>query len=152
MKTIIVYESTHHGNTKKIVDAISEKFSIKTVSIEKIGSINFDEYDTIGIASGVAFARFYKRTENFVQNILPPKKKVFFIYTYGGYKKMYVSQVTKNAIAKNCEVLGEYGSKGFDTFGPLKLIGGVNKNHPTEKEISNALEWFEKNVKNIGIN
>lgn len=26
MKSIIIYESTHHGNTKKLVDAIAAKY------------------------------------------------------------------------------------------------------------------------------
>lgn len=31
MKTAIVYVSTHHGNTKKLVDAISEKYDITVI-------------------------------------------------------------------------------------------------------------------------
>lgn len=35
MKTIIIYESAHHGNTKKLVDAIVKKYGIKGISIDE---------------------------------------------------------------------------------------------------------------------
>lgn len=31
MKTGIVYESTHHGNTKKLLDAIAKKYEVTLI-------------------------------------------------------------------------------------------------------------------------
>lgn len=36
---------------------------------------------------------------------------------------------------KHCCCLGSYGCKGYDTYGPFGLIGGINKNHPDDQEI-----------------
>ncbi|MCR5674581.1 MAG: hypothetical protein K6G16_02615 [Lachnospiraceae bacterium] len=44
---------------------------------------------------------------------------------------------------KNCKVLGEYLCPGFDTFGPFKLVGGIQKGHPTEKEIRDAVAFYQ---------
>ena len=60
MKSIIIYESTHHGNTKKLVDAVAKKHNAETVSIEKAESIDLSVYDIIGLAAGIAFGKFYK--------------------------------------------------------------------------------------------
>ena len=47
---------------------------------------------------------------------------------------------------KSGQLLGTYGCKGFDTFGPLKLIGGIAKGHPDENDIKGAIEFFKEIV------
>ena len=32
---------------------------------------------------------------------------------------------------------------GFDTFGPFKLVGGLQKGHPTEEELQGAIEFYK---------
>ena len=44
---------------------------------------------------------------------------------------------------RNCRCLGVYFCKGFDTFGPFRLIGGINKGRPNEAEIQGAVRFFE---------
>ena len=37
---------------------------------------------------------------------------------------------------KRCyELAVNAGKKGYDTFGPFKLVGGIAKNHPDEKDL-----------------
>ena len=52
MKSIIIYESTHHENTKKLVDALAKKHNMKTVSIENAEPVDLSEYDIVGLAAG----------------------------------------------------------------------------------------------------
>ena len=40
MKTAIVYASVHHGNTKKLVDAIAEKYEICAIDATNTKSAN----------------------------------------------------------------------------------------------------------------
>lgn len=35
MKTVIVYESTHHGNTFKLVQAIKQKYEMDIVNVQE---------------------------------------------------------------------------------------------------------------------
>ena len=69
MKSIIIYESTHHENTKKLVDALAKKHNMKTVSIENAEPVDLSEYDIVGLAAGIAFGKFYKRMEEFAAKI-----------------------------------------------------------------------------------
>ena len=58
------------------------------------------------------------------------------------------------AQARRCENLGAYYCKGFDTYGPFKLIGGIAKGHPTEEEIEGAVRFYsgiEERVKRDGV-
>ena len=44
---------------------------------------------------------------------------------------------------KHSKVIGKFGCKGYDTFGPFKLVGGIAKGHPDEEDIKNAVEFVE---------
>ena len=44
---------------------------------------------------------------------------------------------------KSAVVAGEFGCRGFNTFGPFKLIGGTGKGHPDETDLENARRFFE---------
>ena len=49
----------------------------------------------------------------------------------------------KIAKKKHCRELGAYHCLGFDNFGPFKLVGGIAKGHPTEKEIADAVKFYQ---------
>ena len=55
MSTAIVYASTHHGNTKMLIDAIAAKFDVTLIDATKETAKDLSSYDLIGFASGVYF-------------------------------------------------------------------------------------------------
>ncbi len=48
-------------------------------------------------------------------------------------KEGFINSIIKEVMKFNNEYLITYHTKGFCTFGPLKLFGGVNKNKPNEQ-------------------
>lgn len=149
MKAIIFYESTHHGNTKKLVDAIADKHEVDVADVSEKESINLEQYDMIGFASGICFSKFYENITNLAKEKLPSGKQVFFLYSCANNDKDFSKNIKQIAIEKNCRILGTYGCKGFNTYGPLKLIGGMNKKHPNQEELDGAVAFFE-NCKELG--
>lgn len=143
MKSIIIYESTHHENTKKLVDALAKKHNMKTISIENAESVDLLEYDIVGLAAGIAFGKFYKRMEKFAAKI-SSGNRVFLLYTCGNPSSGYVKSITRTLESNGAEVVGNYGCKGYDTYGPFKLVGGIAKGHPTEEEIIGAVAFYDK--------
>ena len=143
MKSIIIYESTHHGNTKKLVDAIAGKHQVEAVSIENADSIDLSAYEMIGLAAGIAFGKFYRRMEKFAESI-SSGSRVFLLYTCGNPSDGYVKSITRTLESNGAKVMGSYGCKGYDTYGPFKLIGGIAKGHPTEEEIIGAVAFYDK--------
>ena len=144
MKTAIVYASTHHGNTKKLVDAIAEKYDITSINAVTGGETDLNEYECIGVASGIAYGKYYPQIIKFIEENLPENKKVFFIHTAGDPRENQNKAVKSVAVDRNCECIGTYFCKGFDTYGPFKLIGGIAKGHPDSSEIAGAVDFFEK--------
>ena len=60
MKTAVVYYSKHHGNTKKLLDAIKSASSdeITLFDATKTPPENLEEYDLIGFASARYYSKF----------------------------------------------------------------------------------------------
>ncbi len=140
-KIAIVYASVHHGNTKKLLEAITEKYNVELIDATKISERNLSEYDLIGFASGIYFSRYHQSVLNFAAVNLPQNKKVFLMCTYGashGHTSMEAILKEKNAT-----LIGKFGCKGYDTFGPFKLVGGIAKGHPDEKDVREAIAFFK---------
>jgi len=68
---------------------------------------------------------------------------VFFLYTCARVSNRFTETIKTVARKKNAIILGEYGCRGFNTYGPWKMIGGMNKGHPSAIEIQNALLFTE---------
>ncbi len=143
MKTAIIYESKHHGNTKKVCDAIAKSQGVKLFDAEAIkGDFPWDEYDMIGFASGISFSKFYNHVTKIASKV-PAGKKTFYIYTCAKNDKDFAADIKAIAEANGAIILGTYGCRGFNTFGPLKLIGGMNKSNPDKDELQAAVEFYK---------
>lgn len=140
MRTVIVYASVHHGNTKKLVEKIAEKCGVDLIDAVQQSKADLSVYDKIGFASGIYFSKFHQRILQFIAENLPEDKKVFLICTYGGsanYKSL--ESILKE---KRADIIGKFGCKGYDTFGPFKMIGGIAKGHPDEKDMQDAVNFI----------
>jgi len=144
MKTAIVYYSRHHGNTKKLLDAIAAENVVELIDVTAQPSADLAGYDRIGFASGIYYNSFAKQLLSFAESSLPEGKDVFYIFTHGAPKGIFLTAIRKIAEQKNCREIGSYHCLGFDTFGPFKLLGGIAKGNPTEEEINGAADFYRK--------
>ncbi len=143
MKTAIVYASVHHGNTKKLLDVIAQgRDDITLMDAAAQKEADLSPYDLIGFASGIYFGKFHESVLAFARKNLPEKKRVFLLSTYGGGNG--TKAVREILDARSADVLGEFSCRAFDTFGPFKLIGGINKGHPDAKDLEDARRFFEE--------
>ncbi len=143
MKSLIVYSSRHHGSTEKLVKAIAEKYPVDLLDAEREKNIDFANYDLIGFASGIDFGKFYPAVTEAAQT-LPAGKKVYALFTCAKDNGKYGDEIQKIAGEKGCLGMGKYGCRGFNTYGPWKLVGGMNKNHPSSEELQGAVQFYEK--------
>ena len=146
-KTVIIYASTHHGNTRKLIEAISEKYQIDIIDAIEQKFANLSEYDLIGFASGIDFGKFYDAVEQFLKDNLPENKAVFFMYTCARDDKDFTYTMRTEALKRNAILMGKYGCRGYNTYGAWKVIGGMNKHHPTKKELDGAVQFYELLIK-----
>ena len=142
MKTAIVYYSAHHGNTKKLLDAIAAAEDVALIDVTAAADVDLSAFDRIGLASGIYYNSYAKQMLTFAEAHLPPNKDVFYIFTHGAPKGNFLKGIREIAERKNCREIGDYHCQGFDTFGPFKLVGGLAKGHPTEQEIAGAVRFY----------
>ena len=143
MNTAIIYYSKHHGNTKKLLDAIASENEVTLIDVTDPEITDLSAYDRVGIASGIYYASFAKQILGFVSEYFPEGKDIFFIYTHGAPKGEFLKGIRAITKQKDCKEIGSYGCRGYDTFGPFKLLGGIAKGHPTEEEIRRAVAFYQ---------
>ena len=136
MRKAIVYTSVHHGNTEKLVKRIAEECQVDLIDAIKQMNADLNDYDMIGFASGIYYSKLKFSEEN-----LSSDKKVFLICTYGGSANFKSIEQILNK--KHASVVGKFGCKGYDTFGPFKLVGGIAKGHPDEEDMKNAVDFVK---------
>ena len=153
MSTAIIYYSEHHGNTKKLLDAIKEADpAVELINVTKEAKDtdgaedvkDLSAYDRIGIASGIYFGNFAKQVMAYAEAHLPEGKPVFFVYTQGAPAGDFLKGIRAVTGRKHCPEIGEYKCQGYDTFGPFKLVGGIAKGHPTKAEIDAAVKFYQQ--------
>ncbi len=144
MSTAIIFYSKHHGNTRRLVEAIKAGHSeVKLIDVTENRVVDLNQYTRIGVASGIYAGRFNSGLMEYLQEHLPSGRKVFALYTYAMKQERYSKDIKKLVEKKNCKWIGEYGCQGYNTFGPFKLIGGTAKGHPTDEEIAGAVHFYE---------
>lgn len=142
MKTAIIYYSKHHGNTKKLADAIAAKHDVEL--IDCLNDVkNLSDYDRIGLASGIYAGHSAKQLQRYAKEHLPEHKDVFIIVTSAAPADRYFNDLRKIAEEKHCKLSGTYQCQVFNTFGPFKLIGGTGKGHPTQAELDAVVKFYE---------
>ena len=145
MKTAIVYASVHHKNTEKVVKAIAEKHpEIELIDATKTILKDLASYDLIGFASGIFYGKFHKSLLSFITENLPLRKRVFVMYTCGSDRsETYLKDIKDLIKSRECTLTAAYSCLAYDTFGPFKLIGGLNKGHPNEADLQKAVDFYE---------
>lgn len=142
MKTLIVCVSMHHGNTKKVADAMAGVLQADVVIPDDVTADTLVGYDVIGFGAGIAYGKHYKSLLEFVDS-LPALHKDVFVFSIRGAKSLrsYHQALKERLIAKRCEVIGEFSCRGFDTYGPAKIIGGIARGRPNEQDLRDAQDF-----------
>ena len=142
MKTAVCYYSRHHGNTLKVLEAMAEEAPMDLIDVTRRAAVHLEDYGRVGFASGIYYGKFHPSVLQFAEQYLPAGRDVFFVFTYGLLRPGYTGAIAEAVSARGARILGEYGCRGLDTVGPLRLIGGIAKGHPSPEELENARAFY----------
>lgn len=147
LKTVIVYRSKHHGNTKKLVDAlVAAHPEIDVIDVAELGKNEYPDlspYHLIVMGSGIYYGNLDKDLLRVADHCLRDGDKVVGLMTYGGQAKFNGRDLDGVCRAKFATLLCMYGCPGYDTFGPFKLVGGMNKDRPNQEDIDGVVEFYD---------
>lgn len=144
MKTLIVYHSFHHGNTAKIAKVLADELNAKMVKTEDEETNNWDEYELIGFGSGIYNGKHHKSILHAVEKLPTVKGKKAFVFSTSGVLRNYNKSLKEMLTTKGFQIVGDFVCKALDTYGPLKLIGGLNKGRPNEEDYQKARDKVQQ--------
>lgn len=146
MKTAICYYSRHHGNTLKLLEAMAGDHDVELVDVTARMAFHPEEYDVIGFASGIYYGKFHQSVIDFARQYFPVGGKTFFVFTGGAPSEKNTAAIRAAIADKAPQVLGRFFCRGYDTFGPFKLVGGIAKGRPNEADLQAAKDFFERSI------
>ena len=150
MKVLITYNSVHRGNTEKIANAMANAIHADLMKFDEVDGYNILDYDIIGFGSGIYYGKPNKKLIEFIDELPPVKNRRAFVFTTSGKgNPNYSSALAEKVSEHGFNIIGEFSCKAFDVWGPLKLIGGINKGRPNGDDLKDA-EIFAKGLINDG--
>lgn len=150
-KTLLICKSVHHGNTARVADRIASVLGADIFPPEAVPYTSVDHYDLLGFGSGIYYGRFHDALWDWLRG-LPENaisKKPAFIFSTAGlslFWKHWHGSLKKELSRRGFDVIGDFHCRGFDSWGPLGIIGGINRRHPDERDLARA-EAFARDLK-----
>ena len=155
LRSLVVVFSYHHGNTRKIADAVAQVLGAEVKTPRQVQPEEIAEYDLIGFGSGIYSAKHHESLLDLADRLPQVTgKKAFIFSTYGApavaaggdFVKNNHSQLRKKLKAKGYTVSGEFACAGWNTNVFLKYFGGLNRGRPNAEDLKHA-EKFARNLK-----
>jgi flavodoxin len=139
----IVYASVHHENTRRIAEAMAEQLQADLFNVDEAEGVDFRNYQLVGLGSGIYFGRHHHSLRRFVDTWQLKPERVFLFSTAGLPFLRWLQHLSlrRRAINNRLAVVGEFSCRGWDTVGPLWLMGGINRRHPNRTDIDRANEF-----------
>ena len=139
MKSLIVYASIHHQNTEKVATAIAAELEADLLSVFQAHPDALATYDLIGFGSGIYGRKFHKTLIQFVEAVPSVTQKRASVFTTSGAGATAVHGSFKELLAnRGFSVVGDFSCKGWVTWGPYRLVGGINKGRPNDQDLEDA--------------
>ena len=76
-------------------------------------------------------------------------KKAFLFYTSGQDKSDSDRELREKLLAKGFDIIGAFSCPGWDTWGPLKLFGGIYQGRPSEEDLEKARNFARYLLKKL---
>lgn len=107
-----------------------------------------DQYDLVGWGSGIYFARHSEKLREIAGRLAVRPRKAFIFSTAGlPFLSWWFHAALRGVLRyRGCEIVGDFCCGGWDTVGPLKWLGGIERSHPNAKDLERA-EDFARSVK-----
>jgi len=145
-RCFILVKSVHHQNTARVAREMAGVLGADVAGPDELPYTNLDQYGLVGFGSGVYYGRMHEALFEWLKGLpdAPEATKPAFVFSTSGLPflaKLWHSPLKRLLARKGFEVVGEFSCRGFDTWGPLWLTGGLNWRHPNERDLARAREF-----------
>ena len=133
MKILVIVKSKNCGNTMQIAEAMAEVAPITITELENANCHKLEEYDVIGLGSGIFLGKHYKELIKFASSV---KNQKCFIFSTSGYNNL------KKVNSTLIKLLEESGKTVLGSFACRGVFLGKNKGHPCIEDFDNAQKFI----------
>ncbi|HDM23832.1 MAG TPA: flavodoxin [Candidatus Bathyarchaeota archaeon] len=140
---LIICKSIHLGNTLKIANEMAKILECKVLEPEKVEAEDIEEAEVIGLGSGIYYGRHHTSIFKLLDKYSFKGKRVFVFYTSAFRKVKFLNGCEDKLLNK----LRKHGAEIIGVFqcrGESRLLGGVCKGRPDERDLARAREFAEK--------
>jgi len=122
---------------------MSNTLNADLLQVEQVDVNVLTEYDLIGFGSGIYFGKYHKSLLELVDKLPVLKNKKAFTFATSGLRKMrfvhdFDKPLKEKLKQKGFNIVGGFSCRGFDTSQAAKIIGGINRGRPDEKDLNQA--------------
>ncbi len=144
MRAVIVYESLHHGNTKRVAGAMADACGADLVRLGERKKPDLQAYDLVGLGSGIYHSRHHPALVTFARSARFADGARAFLFSTAGIPSLaglWHRSLTAALTARGIPITGELCLPGYDTYAIFGLIGGINRGRPGDRELERAREF-----------
>ncbi len=144
MQAVIVYKSLHHGNTKRVAEAMADACGADLVRLGERKNPGLQGYDLVGLGSGIYHSRHHPALVAFAEKAHFAEGTRTFIFSTAGIPALsgIWHRPLRAALGKQgVPIAGELCLPGYDTYAIFGLVGGINRGRPGGRELARAREF-----------
>lgn len=145
---LIICVSVSHGNTAALARAMAAVLEAEVREPEQVDPETLSEYDLVGFGSGIFAGSHHPRLREYVEQLPPVDGTRAFVFTTSGFGRSQSRPWQRSLDSvlrdKGYDVVGSFDCRGFDTWLPLQLVGGINKGHPDARDLTRARSFAER--------
>lgn len=149
LKSLILCKSVHHGNTARVAQAMAGVLGAEVAAPEVVPYNILGQCGLLGLGSGVYYGRMHHGLLEWLRGLpdAPEPTTPALVFSTSGLPvlaKLWHAPLKKLLARKGFELVGEFACRGFDTWGPLWLAGGLNRQRPDARDLARAVEFARK--------
>jgi flavodoxin len=145
---LIVYVSVSHGNTAKIAHAMGDVLHADLREPELVDPAELGGYDVVGFGSGIFGGTHHPRLRGYVGHLPRVSGTRAFTFSTSGLgrsqSRPWEACLDDLLRGNGFEVVGSFACRGYDTWLPLRLVGGVNAGHPDATDLADARAFAQR--------
>lgn len=145
-RCLLVVESVHHGNTATVARAMAGVLGADVIPPAEVSAERLAGHDVVGFGSGVYYGGLHRSLLDAVRRlpVVPAAGRQAFVFSTSGLPflaPMWHAPLARELRRRGFRTVEGFACRGFDTWGPLWLAGGLNRRHPDDRDLRRARDF-----------
>jgi hypothetical protein len=118
------------------------------LTVDEAKGENLSQYDLIGLGSGIFFSSHHRALLRLAREhpTLPAKAFLFSTAGLPWLHRIWHRALRTTLVNRGIRIVGEACYPGWDTVGPLRWIGGIQRGHPNSHDLERAQQFAARMV------